>query len=176
MTGYVMKRTKKITYSALFCALSVAILSLASLFEIADLALSMFASAILLLAMIELSERFGWMIYAATSLLSLLLLPSKFIAAIYLVFTGLYPLIKRFFDKLGRVLSCLLKVLYFNGSLTAALLLARFVFGITDYAGWLLVAYYLVANVCFWLFDLLIKRLTVLYMVRFRHRLKRFFK
>lgn len=171
-----MKRTKKITYSALFSALGVAILSLASLFEIADLALSMFASAILLLAMIELGDKWGFMIYAATSLLALMLLPSKFIAAIYLVFTGLYPLIKRYFDRTGKLLSILLKLVYFNGALTAALLLARFVFGINDYAGWLLIAYYALANLSFWLFDILIKRLTLVYMLRFRSRMKRFFK
>jgi len=171
-----MKPTKKITYSALFTALSVAILSLASLFEVADLTISMFASAILLLAMIELGDRYGFMIYAATSFLSLLLLPSKFIAAVYLVFTGLYPLIKRFFDKTPRLVLVLLKLVYFNAALTAALLLARFLFGVEDLAGWLLVFYYVIANLSFWLFDILIKRLTLTYMLRFRHRLKRFFK
>ncbi len=171
-----MKRTKKITYSALFTALGVAILSLASLTEIADLAISMFASALLMLALIELGEKWGFMIFGGTSLLALLLLPSKFIAAVYLVFTGLYPLIKRHFDRLPKVLSVLLKLVYFNTSLTLALLLAKFVFLIDTYADWLLVLYYLLSNLCFWLFDLLIRRLTAVYLIRWRITFRRFFK
>ncbi|MBR2986704.1 MAG: hypothetical protein IKC63_01665 [Clostridia bacterium] len=69
-----------------------------------------------------------------------------------------------------------MKLVYFNAALTAALLLARFLFGVEDLAGWLLVFYYVIANLSFWLFDILIKRLTLTYMLRFRHRLKRFFK
>ena len=171
-----MKRTKRITLSALFSAMSIAILALASFTEIADIALSMFASAILMLAVIELSEKWGYMIYAATSLLALFLLPSKFIAAVYLVFTGLYPLVKRHFDKCPRVLSVFLKLVYFNASLTAALLLARFVFAIDTDTCWLLAVYYLTANLCYILFDILIKRLTTVYLIRYRERFKRFFK
>ena len=171
-----MKKTKQITLSALFAALGTAVLALASLTEVADLAISMFAAALLMLAMIEISEKQAFMIYAATSLLSLMLLPNKFIAAVYLVFTGLYPLIKRHFDKLGRVLSILLKLIYFNGALTVALVLARFVFLVEGYSDWLLVGYYVLANLCFWLFDILIKRLTVVYMTRYRDKFKKFFK
>lgn len=171
-----MKKTKRITLSALFSALGVAILALASLTEVADLAISMFASALLMLAIIELGEKWGYMIYAVTSLLSLIFLPNKFIAAVYLVFTGLYPLIKRHFDKCPKLLGIILKLLYFNGSLTVALLLARFVFAIDTYADWLLVVYYLTANLCFFMFDILIKRLTLVYMIRYRDRFKKFFK
>ena len=171
-----MKKTKQITLSALFAALGTAVLALASLTEVADLAISMFAASLLMLAIIEIGEKQAFLIYAVTSTLSLILLPNKFIAAVYLVFTGLYPLIKRHFDKLGTVLSIILKIVYFNSALTAAILVARFVFSITNYADWLLVAYYAIANLCFWLFDILIKRLTTVYLIRYRERFKRFFK
>lgn len=91
-----MKRTKKITLSALFCALSVVILLLGSFLQVADIAVSMLASALLMLALIEMGQSFAVMIYLATSILTLLFLPSKFIAAVYLVFSGLYPILKRF--------------------------------------------------------------------------------
>lgn len=171
-----MKKTKQLTLSALFSAFSVALLALASLSEIADLAISMFASAILMLAIIELSEKWGFMIYAVTATLSLILLPSKFIAAVYLVFTGLYPLIKRHFDRFKKPIAPLLKALYFNASLTAALLAARFLFAIDTYADWMLVLYFATANLCFILFDILIKRLTLVYLMRYRSRFRKFFK
>ena len=171
-----MKKTKKLTLSALFSAVSVSLLALASLTEIADIAVSMLASAILVLAVIELGEKWGFMIYAVTSTLSLLLLPSKFIAAVYLVFTGLYPLVKRRFDAFPKIPAWGLKLLYFNFSLAMALVLAKFVFLIETYSDLLLVLYFATANLCFILFDILIKRATLVYLVRYRERFRRFFK
>ena len=175
-----MKRTKKITLSALFCALSVVILLVGSFLQVADIAVSMLASAILMLALIEMGESFAVMIYLATSLLSLLFLPSKFIAAVYFVFSGLYPLLKRFFDTRGRVLAFVFKLVYFNGALAMALLGAKFLFPLEvdseKFNFVFLAAYFAVANAAFWLFDILLKRATMVYMVKYRHRFKRFFK
>ena len=175
-----MKRTKKITLSALFCALSVVILLVGSFLQVADIAVSMVASAILMLALIEMGQSFAVMIYLATSLLTLLFLPSKFIAAVYLAFSGLYPLIKRFFDSRGLVLSLLLKLVYFNGALTLALLGAKFLFPLEveseQFNFLFLSAYYAIANAAFWLFDVLLKKASMLYMIKYRHRFRRFFK
>jgi len=175
-----LKRTKKITLSALFCALSVVILLIGSFLQVADIAVSMLASAILMLALIEMGESFAVMIYLATSLLTLLFLPSKFIAAVYFVFSGLYPIIKRVFDARGRVLAFLLKLVYFNGALTLALVGARFLFPLEvdseKFNILFLAAYFAVANAAFWLFDILLKRAAMLYMVKYRHRFRRFFR
>ena len=175
-----LKRTKKITLSALFCALSVVVLLVGSFLQVADIALSMLASAILMLALIEMGQSFAVMIYFATSLLSLLFLPSKFIAAVYLVFSGLYPLIKRFFDAKGKVIAIFLKLVYFNLALALALVGARFLFPLEvdgeKYTFLFLLAYFAVANIAFWLFDLVLQRGAMVYMVRYRHRFRRFFK
>lgn len=171
-----MKRTKKITYAAMFTALSVAVLLLASLFQVADLAVSLFASLLLVLALIELGQSFAFMIYAASGILALLLLPQKFTALLYLAFSGLYPLLKRFFDARGKVLSWVLKLLYLNTALTAAVLASKFIFAIPFYPPLLMVCFYLLANLTFILFDYCLKRLTFVYLVRYREKTKRFFK
>ena len=175
-----MKRTKKITLSALFCALSVVILLLGSFLQVADIAVSMLASAILVLAMIEMGDSFAVMIYFCTSILTLLFLPSKFIAAVYFVFSGLYPLLKRFFDKYPLVLSILLKLVYFNGALALALVGAKFLFPLEvdseKFNALFIGAYFAVANVAFWLFDILLKKATMLYITQYRHRFRRFFR
>ena len=175
-----MKRTKMITLSALFSALSVVVLLLASVLNIADLSVSMLASAIIMLALVEMGQSAALMIYFTTSFLSLVFLPSKFIAAVYMVFTGLYPIIKRFFDARGRILSILLKLVYFNGSLTLAIVLSKLLFPLEvnsdKFNALFLSAYYLVANIAFWLFDLLLVRVTMLYMTRYRQRVRKFFR
>lgn len=171
-----MRQTKKLTISALFTALGVVILFIASFLEMADITVSLFASFLLVLALIELGPVYGRMIYAATSLLSFLFLQNKFIAAIYLLFSGLYPLIKTCFDRLKKFLRLPLKLCYFNGMLTGVLLLSKYVFALETYTGWLLAAFYLIANLAFFLDDILIARFTLLYLTRYRSRFHRFFK
>ncbi len=175
-----MRRTKKLTLSALFCALSVVILLVGSFMQVADIAVSMLASAVLMLALIEMGESFALMIYLATSLLTFLFLPNKFIAAVYLVFSGLYPLLKRFFDARGRVLAFVIKLFYFNGALSLSLVGAKYLFPLEvdseKFSVLFLAAYFAVANAAFWLFDILLKRATMLYMVKYRQRFRRFFK
>lgn len=179
-----MKRTKKITYAALFSALGVVILLLASVMQMADIAVSMLASAIIMLALIELGQSFAIMIYLATSLLSLLFLPHKFIAAVYLAFSGLYPILKRHFDARGKVLSVVFKVIYFNGALVAALLAAKFFFSLEADQGvlafldpWVYLGlYFVIANIAFWLFDTVLRRMTLYYMTNLREKTKRFFR
>ncbi len=171
-----MKKTKKLTLSATFTALSVVILLLASFLEIADITVSMVASAILVLAIIELGISYSVMIYLATSLISLMLLPQKFIGLVYLAFCGLYPIIKLKFDRLPRLLSWIVKFVYFNLAMTVALLGAKFIFSIELYNGIMLALYYGVANLAFVLFDILIERGCRLYFAKYRVKMRKFFK
>lgn len=175
-----MKRTKKITLSALFCALSVVILLVASFLQIADIAVSMVASALVMLALIEMGQSFALMIYFATSFLTLAFLPNKFIAAVYFAFSGLYPILKRFFDARGKILSLILKAIYFNGVLAATLLVSKYLFPLEieseNYTFFFIASYFVIANIAFWLFDILLHRVTLLYLTRYRHKTRRFFK
>ena len=168
-----LKRTKLITVSAMLTALGTIILAAASFFDVADITISMVASALIVFSVIELGTKASFMIYAATSTLSLILLPRKYIALIYIVFCGLYPIIKFRIDSLPKWLAVIVKLLYFNISLTVAVLAARFVFDTAIYQKWMLVGYYELANVAFVLFDLLIKKGTDVYFVKFRDKVKR---
>lgn len=171
-----VRKTKRLTLSALFTALSVAILLVASFLDMADLSVSLLASFLLALAMIELGTPNAFMIYLGTSILSLIFLPRRFIAGIYLLFSGLYPLVKPYFDRLRPPFRQLLKLLYFNLALVVVLAAARFLFAIETYAGWMLALFFLIANAAFLLDDLLLSRLTLLYLTRYRHRFRRWFK
>lgn len=171
-----MKKTKLITVSAMLSALGTAILAVASVFDVADITISMVASAIIVFSMIELGTRPSFMIYAATATLSLILLPRKYIALIYIAFCGLYPIIKFRIDSLPKPLAIFVKLLYFNVALTVAVIAARFVFDTAIYTEWLLVGYYLLANFAFILFDILIKKGTDVYFVKFRDKVRRLLK
>ena len=80
-------------------ALSVILLGIGSLVEVLDLSMAVIASLAVVFAAIELRGKYPYLVYAATALLSLLLLPLKTPGLCYALFAGYYPLLKRAFEK-----------------------------------------------------------------------------
>ena len=168
---YVMKKTKKLTVSSMMVATGVVILYFASLFSALDLSISMLASLIILIVQTELGIRYSLSVYAATSLISLLILPQKYIALMYLFFCGIYPLLRVLFERLPRAFALIAKLLYFGVTLTLVLVFARLLFSAEVYTGYMLLIFYAVSFTAFILFDILLKRISLLYHFSLRKRL-----
>ena len=166
------KKTRKLALSAMLCALGVVILYLGALIEVLDLSLAAVASLIVVFAVIELGSPWQWLIYGVTGLLACLLLPQKFGAAVYVLFTGCFPIVKRWAEKtFPRTLAFVFKLGFFNLSLLAA-------YGLTRALGIPVVlntAIYLSVGfleLTYLLYDLVLTRLITLYVYRFREKLK----
>lgn len=163
-----MKKTKKMTICALMSALGVVILYLASLFSTIDLSVSLLAAFIVLIVLWELGLRAALSVYAVTSIISILLLPQKFIAFMYLFFCGIYPIIRVYIMRLGKIFAPIIKLLYFGGALTVVVLASKFLFTAEVYEGYMLLFFYIVCFVAFILCDMLIGKLALLYNIRLR--------
>ena len=166
-----MKKTKKLTICAMMSALSVVILYLASLFNAIDLSVSLLASFIILITVMELGVKCALSVYISSSFLSLLLLPQKYIAVMYLLFCGIYPIIRVYFEKLPKLLRIIIKFVYFAGTLSLVLVFSKYVFRIEVYSGLMLVIFYVICIVAFALADVLISRISRLYFVYLRKRM-----
>lgn len=171
-----MKRTKKLTVTALLAALSVVVLSLGSLLGTLDLTAAAIASFLTVLLHVELGKRYAVLYWAVASLVSLLLLPQNS-AALFFATAGLYPLLKAVLERLPVWAEWFLKLFAFGSMLTAYILLAKFVFLLPDAAlsGWLLWVLVGTATLAFVLYDIVLSRLIIYYGVRLRHRFARFF-
>ncbi|MBR6523018.1 MAG: hypothetical protein IKT39_00205 [Clostridia bacterium] len=109
-----MKNTKKLTFAAISCALSLALLYIASLVHTGTLA---FQYAVGLLVMLTVSKSgiiYGTMSYAATCILCFILLPDKANAISYLLFFGSIPLVKFFAEKFPRIVEWIVKIIFMN--------------------------------------------------------------
>ena len=116
--------------------------------------------------------------YLVTAVLSLLLLPSKFAAGTYLLFGGIYPVLKNLFEKLHYAVAWVLKLSYFNTILSILLAASLFLFHVEDPdMGFNLLTYGL-ANLTFILYDRATSLLVTMYLVKLRKRLRigRFFE
>ncbi len=170
------KQVKSVTLSAMTVALSVLLLYLGRLIEIADLCALALSSFFVLFALMELKPPYPVLIYAATSVLATLL--ARETGLLYLTFAGVYPLLKFRIDKLPRVLAYALKFLYFNAVAVGYYAVIRFLLtgGEADMGLPMLLLYFALINVTFFTYDLALRRFVRYYFVKIQPRIARFLK
>lgn len=158
-----MSRVRKLALSALLVALSTALLYGASLLPAAQLAV--IAAAGLLPAVAVIHCGLGWSagVYAASSILALLLLPDKLAALWYLLVFGHYGILKSLIERLKRpAVQWGLKLAVFAAVMGLMYLLFRsqFLAALPEYSVWILFAALLV---CFVLYDIAFSALISVY-------------
>jgi len=93
------KRTQNIAIGGICLAGSVLSVFLASIVPGAELTLYAVSSLFVAVMILEAGMRGGWMMYAGTILLSLMLVPNKVALVPYVFFFGLYGIIKFYAEK-----------------------------------------------------------------------------
>ncbi len=171
-------RTKKIAASAMLSALGVVVLYLGSVITVLDLTAVAFASFAVFFAVLELGRPFQYLIYAATAVLALLILPDKFSAFAYILFGGIYPIVKNLIEKSGKLLQWVFKFIYFNAVLTALIAVSVYVLHIDSSELGFGIVIYVLGNFAFFMYDIACTVLLTAYLTKFRQRLKidKFFK
>ena len=164
---------KRLTFCAMLVALGVIFLGIGALIEVLDISMAVIASICVIIPMIEYGKGTPWMVYGAISVLSLLLLPNKFPAALFALFAGFYPILKEKLERKNTVIRWILKELIFNISLAIIVLLYFFLFfkG-TIQVPWMIAVAIILAELVFILYDKAISKLIRIYVMEFRHRLK----
>ena len=170
-------RTRRLAISAILAAIGVVLLYIGALIEVLDLTVVVFASFVCVLAVIEMGGVWPWLIYATVSVLSLVLLPQKAPAVLFLLFGGYYPILKACFERwCPRIIAWIPKLVTFNLALTAAYFILKELFLMPDLAWiskglWLLIVY-TVGNGVFLLYDLALTRVISAYLRVYRERLR----
>lgn len=166
------KRSKTIALSAILCSLGVLFLYFGAVLEIFDLTMGALASIIIIFSVIEMGGKSPYLIYAVTSLLSVLLLPNKFPALLYIFFAGIYPILKEKFERLHYVLSWILKLSVFNTSLLILVFFTKYLLHIPDTEmdyTWIVFG---LGNATFILYDVAVSKIITFYLIKIRSMLK----
>lgn len=169
-------RTGRVALVGLLTALSVIVLYLTALVPTGRLGLVALAGLTPAAAVVSARLPAGLFCYAATGILGLFLSPDKGSVLLYLLFFGLYPLVKCWIERLRKApLEWVCKLAFFNAILTicwfffrAALLL-----GLPNYFNTLWVLY-LLGNVVFVVYDFGFSKLISLYVARVNPFVRRF--
>lgn len=147
--------------------------------EVLDLSAAAFAGIIVIMVTIELGGGSAAGVFAATGILSLLLLPARMPAIFYILFGGWYPIVKERIERLRwRPLRWIIKLAALNAALAVAFVVAKYVLMLPDAVSDWTPLLFVAMNGVFILFDYALTQLITVYLLRLRGRLgiDKFFK
>nr|WP_156823685.1 MULTISPECIES: hypothetical protein [unclassified Caldicellulosiruptor] len=120
-------KAREISYAGLMGALSIIFLFFASVLPKGNSLFYILSSVCIMIIVWLYSIKLGFVAYIVVSLLSLMIVPNKLVAVLYILIFGLYPLFKAICERGFPVYIELgLKLLFFN----IALIILYFVFKI----------------------------------------------
>lgn len=176
-----MKSSHKAAVCGMITALSVAAMFCAGIVPMASYAIPAFCSALLVVVVIELGNKQAMLVYAAVSLISILLTPNREASVAYILFLGYYPVAKSKIERLhSRAVEFFCKLGVFVFAIAALFALNVLLVGWEAVLGmgpWLLgIGAVGIVGTCF-LYDLCLTLLVPFYLNQIRPKyLKRFFR
>ena len=145
------------------------------LFETLDLTVAAIASLFCLYTVAEIGGAYPWGVWIVTSVVAFVLLPQKSPAVFYGLFAGVYPILKRLYDRMARPIALVCKLVTFHVSL-ALIAWILWLFNPALFENeeirWLPIALYFGFLLCFFLYDFALTRLIRFYFARLRGRLR----
>lgn len=110
--------SKKIALSGILVAFSSAALLLENILPTGKLGFYVLSAFLLSVIIMECGLASGWVSYIAVSIISFLIVPEKIAVLPYIMFFGIYALIKSHIERLDKVIiEWILKFVFFNVSL-----------------------------------------------------------
>ncbi|MBE6929309.1 MAG: hypothetical protein E7463_03425 [Ruminococcaceae bacterium] len=166
-----MRQSQRVSTGAIVAALAVVLLYISCMTPTMQLTVVAMAGVLTAAVMIEAGTGLSMMVFAAVSMLSLLILPDKSSGVFYLLFFGHYPVVKYHLERIRRPFLCwMAKMAAGNLCLLGIWLILRLFFPewVFEYALWIVWA---VCNLTFVLFDIALTRLLIYYQYRIRPRI-----
>ena len=166
-------KTKKLAICSALAALGVVTLTVGSLFGVLDISMAVIASLFAIIAVIEYGRSAPWLVFAVTSVLSLIIMPQNTSAWMYVLFFGYYAILKEKLERRGKVLSWILKEVIFNVALALMFVAAKLI--LYKNTSEPLIIYILLAVLCelvFPIYDIALTRLISMYVYKIRTRFR----
>lgn len=177
-----MKLSTKVAFSGVMAALSLVLLFLGGVVPVATIALPATAGCLLIPVVVEVGLPWSFGVYGVCGVLSLLLVPDREAALIYILFFGYYPALFAVLGRMkNRALRYLAKLAVFNAAVVAEALLAVYVLGAPLESFFVFgpitpVVLLVLANIVFLVYDFALDGLIVQYLRRFHGKLRNVLK
>ena len=171
-----MKKSKQVAAGGIAASLCLLLMFLTGLFPFATYALPAMAGTLLIVVVIELGRPTATMVYAAVSLLSLLIAPDKEAALMFVVFFVFYPTLRGRKEPIRtQRLELFCHYVLFHGVVILTFSVISPILGMVqvteelmEYGKWGIAALLCAANFMFFYFDKALTGLISAYIYRFR--------
>ena len=166
-------KSKRIALCGMLCAMSTLLMLLGGAIPYGTYIVPVISGVVLIPVLREYGAGQMLMLWAAISLLSLILVPDKEMALMFVLLLGWYPAIKPVLDKLPRIIMYIFKLVIFNAAIALIYTMLIFVLNIPQESeGIVLVAITLVlGNVTFLIYDRMLVVMDNLYVKKYRRLL-----
>ena len=174
-----MRKTKKLTLSAMLVAMGVVIMAVGSVTEVLDLSTSVLASMLVAFACIEIGSPYNYLVWLATTALSVIIFPFSLAWMSYLFAFGLWPIIKGLVERTPRPLWLPLKAVFSLFAISAMAITVQLVTGVPLVVAekkWMVIGLYAILFLCFFLYDAAMSAFIRFYLIKLRHRFKNLLK
>ena len=173
-----MKSTFKIALGGVMAAFCIVLMLLTAIVPIGSFALPCIAGLILLMVSYEVGISWAILIYAAVAIMSLLFVADKESALLFTMFLGYYPILKEFLDKKirNKAINYIVKFAVFNVCAVSGFFIGVYLLGIPKegfeingiYLPWL---FLIIGEVAFFIYEICLSRIRVIYLPGFRDRI-----
>ncbi len=159
-------------------ALAVMSMLVTAIVPVLDFAMPAIAGSLMAIIVIEINKKWATVTYAAVSLVSLLIVPSKEVSLLFVMFLGYYPILKSLFERLkSQFAQWIFKIGLFNVAVVIYYYMTVNLISSTElmseaeeigkYGLWALLV---VANVVFVIYDIALTRVISMYVNWFRKK------
>ena len=163
-------KIRNLTLSSILVALTIILLALNTILPISTLSILTLASVLIPIAIIKTTIKNAILVYIASSLLGLLLLP-KDIVILYILFFGIYGIVKFLVEKLNNIYYEIpLKLAFSSLILTVYYLIFKSFVNLTsiDLPIYLI---FIGANIVFLIYDYALTMLISIFLEKFNKRI-----
>ncbi len=181
-----MKSTKKLTLSSVASALGVVLLTVGGYLDFLELSLAVLASLLVVFVYLEIGSPYTWLVWLVTGVLTAVFNFASPVWLSYLLLFGIYPIAKGYIERLPRIWWLPLKLIFVNLMLTLCVVLSGAILGL-PYFGTVeslfglppeavYVGIWVLMNVAFLLYDIMLLVMIRFYMDRIRPKLRTILK
>ncbi len=185
------RTTYRLAICSVFCALGTVMLGLGALVELIDITCAALAAVLFLPVFYRYGTGYTLLCWAVTSALGLILMPQSLAPWLFACLLGYYPVVKRQVDRLPKPLALLCKLCIIGAALAVYLVLFWLIMmgasgSLTDVLfrgfgeeGTSAALIWVMIGLCiltFFLFDLLIDRMAILYRLKWQKRAEKWMK
>ena len=154
-----MKKTRCTTISGMVSALSVVIMLFTNIMPSMMYVIPIVTGAIVFAMNEVIGRNWALGVFFTTGLISLIILADKEAALNYILFFGYYPLLKKPFERLPRIVSWGVKLVTFNAALCLIGVIVTFVFKMPfldeDFGSFTIPLFALLFNMVFIMYDIM---------------------